>query len=123
MQTDAVEDAEEIDTSLSSMSIGGRNQLRVRQKPNSRQQHQVEAIYQCIDEWKTLGEVDLFKDPHNSKTETSTKKQVKNRLAQSILSHDRAILWKTKPLAISFPTKIKLYKSRVLPILLYECDS
>ena len=48
---------------------------------------------------------------------------MKIRLAQahSAATTRLAILWKNK--AISYPTKIKLYKSLVLSILLYICGS
>ena len=62
---------------------------------------------------KMLEEVDPFKFLGSTevKDETSINKE-KTRLAQSIL-------WKNE--AVSFPIKIKLYKSLFLSILLYGC--
>ena len=48
--------------------------------------------------------------------------EVKIRLAQAHAAMTRlSVLWINK--AISFPTKIKLYKSLVLSVLLYGCES
>ena len=61
--------------------------------------------------------------PRSSQTEDGTPvKETRIRLAQADSAVTRlAILWKNK--AISLPTKIRLYKSLALSILLYGCES
>ena len=70
-----------------------------------------------------LIEVNQFK--YLGSTQTSdgiSSVELKIRLAQAHSAMTSlAVLWKNK--AISFPTKIKLYKSLVLLILLYGCES
>jgi hypothetical protein len=72
---------------------------------------------------QTLEEVDQFKYLGSTQTKDGTSvKEVKIRLAQAHSAMARlAILWKNK--AISFPTKIVLYRSLVLSVLLYGCES
>ena len=71
---------------------------------------------------QTLEEVDQFKYLGSTQTKDGTSvKEVKIRLAQAHSAMARlAILWKNK--AISFPTKIVLYRSLVLSVLLYGCE-
>ena len=66
--------------------------------------------------------VDQFKYLVSTQTIDGTSiKEVKIRLVQAHLAMTRlAVLWENK--AISFPTKITLYKSLVLSLLLY-CES
>jgi len=72
---------------------------------------------------QTLEEVDQFKYLGSTQTKDGTSvKEVKIRLAQAHAAMTRlSVLWRNK--AISFPTKIKLYKSLVLSVLLYGCES
>ena len=72
---------------------------------------------------QTLEEVDQFKYLGSTQTKDGTSvKEVKIRLAQAHSAMTRlAILWKNK--AISFPTKIILYRSLVLSVLFYGCES
>ena len=82
------------------------------------------ASSHCMDEWKSVRSVPvhiLYMGSTQTKDWTSLK-EVKIRLAQAHLAMILlAVLWKNK--AISFPSKIKLYKSLVLSILLYGCES
>ena len=70
-----------------------------------------------MDEWKTLEKMDQFKYQGFTQTKDGTSiKEVKIRLAHTHSAMTRlAKLWKNN--ASSFPTKIKLYKSRVLSTL------
>ena len=62
---------------------------------------------------KVLKEVDQFKYLGSTQTKDGTSlREVKITLAQAHLAVTRlAVLWKSTP--VSFPTKIKLYKSLV----------
>ena len=70
-----------------------------------------------------MEEVDQLKYQGCTQTKYGTSiKEVKIRLAQPHSAMTRlTILWKNK--AISFPTKIRLYKTLVLSMLLDGCDS
>ena len=72
---------------------------------------------------KMLEEVDQFKYLGYTQTKDGTLiKEVKIRLAQAHSGMTRlATLWKNG--AISFPTKIKLYKALVLSVLPYGCEN
>ena len=76
-----------------------------------------------MDEWKNAERSGLVKYLASTKTKDRTSiKEVKIRRAQAQLAITRlAIVQKNK--ASCFPTKIKLYKSLVLSILLYGYDS
>ena len=72
---------------------------------------------------EVLEEVDQFKYLGSTQTKgRALIKEVKIGLAQAYSAMTRlAILWKNK--TISFPTKIKLFRSLVFSILLYGCQS
>ena len=76
-----------------------------------------------MDEWKNAGGSGPVRIPGFTQTNDLTSiEEVKVRLAQALSAMTRrAILWKTN--AISFSTKIKLYKSLVLSILPYGYES
>ena len=91
------------------------------QKQTSRHRHPAKGIYQHMERMngETLEEVDQFKYLESTKAKDGTSvKEVKIRLAQAHLAMTRLpILWRNK--VTSFPTKIILCKSLVLPILLF----
>ena len=74
---------------------------------------------------KVLEEVDQFRYLGSTQTKDGTSlKEVKIRLAQAHSAMTRLVvglLWKNK--TISFSARIKLRKSPVLSVLLYECES
>ena len=74
-----------------------------------------------MDEWKYARRSEPFQILGSTQTKDGTSiKELKIRLAQAHSALTRlAMLWKNN--AISFATKIKLYKSLVLSILVYGC--
>ena len=94
-----------------------------RQKENPRQQHQVKAIHQNTDEWKSvLEEMDQLKTLGIQFTQTIDGTSLKEEKIQQAQAHSAVtrlaigLLWKSN--AISFPTKIKLCNTA-----LHGCDS
>ena len=105
---DVVEDAEETDIPLSSVYIGGRPLCNLWEADDTDLLGGSENPNNSLKDWRKQ----LL---HTAGT------SIKIRLAQAHSAMTRlAILWKNK--AISFPTKIKLFKSPVLSILLLDVE-
>ena len=97
------------------------NQLRQKQHPH--QHYLAKTIDQHSDERENAGRCETVQILWIHATQGwDIINGSKDQTIASTLSHEKvAVLWKTK--AVSIPTKIKLYKSHVLSILIYGCNS